>query len=87
MQALTLDPMALKEATGREETVRNGLPRLSFSIALIVFLIFVSNVALGGAGFRPFLSDVGEAITLFVSVFAFVVGILQAEAAEKAARR
>ena len=62
-------------------------PRAAFALALIVFLVFLINVALGGAGFQTFLSDVGEAVTLFVSVFAFVVGILQAEAAERAAGR
>lgn len=62
-------------------------PRAALAISFAVFAVFVFNVALGGAGFQTFLSDVGEAVTLFVSVFAFVVGILQAEAAARAAER
>lgn len=62
-------------------------PRIAFLVALLIFLVFFSNVALGGAGFPTFLSDIGEAVTLFAAVFAFVVGILQAEAAAKAAGR
>lgn len=60
-------------------------PRIAFMIALIIFLVFFSNVAFGGLGNQPFLSDIGGAVTLFASVFAFVVGILQAEAIAKSA--
>ena len=60
--------------------------RAAFTIALLIFLVFFSNVALGGAGFPTFLSDVGGAVTLFAAVFAFVVGILNAEAVRDAKR-
>ena len=55
--------------------------RAALWIAAVVFLIFLSNVALGGARMGTFLGDVGEAVVLFVAVVFFVVGILRAEAA------
>lgn len=61
--------------------------RAALMIALLIFLVFFANVALGGAGFPTFLSDLGGAVTLFAAVSAFVVGILNAEAARNAAER
>lgn len=61
--------------------MRNG-GRAAFVVAAIVFLVFLSNVALGGARIGTFLDDVGEAVVLFVAVCFFVVGILRAEAAD-----
>ena len=63
-----------------------GGGRAALPIALIIFVIFFSNVAIGAAGIQPFLSDIGEAVTMGASVFFFVVGILQVEAAAKSGR-
>lgn len=51
--------------------------------ALILFLIFASNVALGSMSSDPFLSDVGEMLVLSGATVLFVVAILRKEAAEK----
>ncbi len=64
-----------------------GGGRAALPIALIIFVVFFSNVAIGGAGFQPFLGDISEALTLGAAVFFFVIGILQAEAAAKSARQ
>ncbi len=61
--------------------------RASLVAASVVFLIFLSNVALGGAGSTTFLNDVGDALTLFTAVLLFVVAILLAEKSAKPAKR
>lgn len=48
-------------------------------LAALVFIVFLSNVALGAAEMGIFLNDVGEALVLFLAVLCFVVGILRAE--------
>lgn len=49
--------------------------------ALILFLAFFSNVAMGAAGLGVVLDDVAEMLTLFLSSLLFVAGVLQREAA------
>lgn len=61
--------------------MKHNRGRAALWVAAVVFLIFLSNVALGGARMGTFLDDVGEAVVLFVSVVFFVVGILRAEQA------
>ena len=53
--------------------------------ALILFVIFAVNVALGSSGGPAFLNDVGEFLVLSATAILFVVGILQKEAAAKSA--
>jgi len=67
--------------------MRQSQGRAALLIAVAVFLIFLSNVALGSARMGTFLDDVGEAVVLFVAVGFFVVGILRAEAAANAGTR
>lgn len=65
--------------------MKNHAGRAALWVAAIVFLIFLSNVAMGGARLGTFLNDVQEAVVLFVAVVFFVVGILRAEATAKSA--
>ena len=58
--------------------------RAALAASLVVFLLFLANVAFGGAAATTFLGDVGEAVVLFVAVFLFVVAILLAERARDA---
>ena len=60
--------------------IRNG--RVALAGALICFLVYFGNVALGAAGLGVFLADVPEMLALFVSVLLFVTGVLMLEAAE-----
>ena len=53
--------------------------------ALIVFLAFFANVALGAAGLGAPLNDVAEMLTLFLASLLFVAGVLKREAAHKRA--
>ena len=48
-------------------------------LAALFFGVFFFNVVLGAFFKASFLSDVGEALTLFVSVLFFVVAILRSE--------
>ncbi len=52
--------------------------------ALILFIAYFSNVAMGAMGAGAVLGDVGEMLTLLASAVLFVVGVLAREAAEKA---
>lgn len=52
-------------------------------ISLVFFLIYIANVILGATDGSPFVGDVGEMLLLFASSIAFVVAVLQREAAEK----
>ena len=54
-----------------------------FAISTILFLVFVSNVALGAFWSSPFMGDVSEMIVLFLTSVTFVVGILLREARQK----
>ncbi len=53
--------------------------------ALICFLIYFGNVAMGAAGLGAPLGDVAEMLTLFAATIFFVIGILMREAAAKRA--
>ncbi|MDU8911586.1 hypothetical protein [Aestuariicoccus sp. MJ-SS9] len=55
--------------------------------AIIFFVIFAANVALGSATGEPFLSDIGEMLVLMVAAVLFVVAILKKEADHKAAQQ
>ena len=56
-------------------------PALLLSIA--VFAVFIINVALGKAAGAAFLSDIGEAIVLFIASTLFVVATLISESRNK----
>lgn len=51
--------------------------------ALVVFVVYFSNVALGAFAGSAFLGDVGEMLVLFVAAILFVVAILIKEADRK----
>jgi hypothetical protein len=57
--------------------LRSGTAALG--LALIIFVIFFSNVAMGAARQPVFLGDVAEMLTLFAASVSFVVGVLQRE--------
>lgn len=65
--------------------VKNG--GMALAGALICFLVYFANVAIGASGSVPFLGDVPEALTLFAACCLFVAGVLGREAAEKRRRR
>lgn len=48
-----------------------------------LFIVFFFNVLLGASGGTTFLSDVGEALMVFVATCVFVAGILAAESADQ----
>ena len=52
-------------------------------ISAIIFAIYIANVVLGATGGAAFVGDVSEMLLLFASVIAFVIAVLQREAAEK----
>jgi len=54
--------------------------RLALSGALLLFLLFFANVAVGAAGMQVFLGDVTEMLILFASCTLFVIGVLIREA-------
>lgn len=58
--------------------LRTGGPALL--AALICFIVYFSNVAMGAAGAGIFLGDISEMLMLFVSAVLFVIGVLQREA-------
>lgn len=51
--------------------------------AVALFAVFSLNVAIGSAGGKPFLGDVGEMLLLFAVSLSFVAAILKREAAKK----
>lgn len=51
--------------------------------AVIAFMIYFANVALGAFAGAAFLGDVGEMLVLFLASTLFVVAILQKEADRK----
>jgi hypothetical protein len=54
---------------------------LALGLSLLTFAIFFLNVLVGGPlGHKPWMSDVGEMLTLFVAVILFVAGTLSREA-------
>lgn len=56
---------------------------MAFIIALILFLTFTANVAVGAIGDGPIVGNVGELLMLLAASTSFVVGILQQEAQAK----
>ena len=60
---------------------RTGTPSLIG--ALICFLGFFGNVALGAAGLGAVLGDVAEMLMLFAAAVLFVIGVLAREAAAR----
>ncbi|MFP7673410.1 hypothetical protein ACG74X_08645 [Marivita sp. S0852] len=48
--------------------------------ALVVFVVYFANVALGAFANAAILGDVGEMLVLFAASILFVVAILQKEA-------
>ena len=52
-------------------------------ISAVIFLIYIANVVLGATGGTPFAGDVTEMLMLFAAAIAFVIAVLQREAAEK----
>jgi len=65
--------------------LRNGGAALAG--ALVCFIVYFANVAIGASGSVALLGDVPEALTLFAASCLFVVGVLGREAAEKRRRR
>ncbi len=54
---------------------------LALGLSLLVFTIYFINVLIGGPlGQKPWLSDVGEMLTLLLAVVLFVVGTIAREA-------
>jgi len=64
---------------------------LALGLSLLIFMIYFINVLIGGPlGQKPWMSDVGEMLTLFLAVVFFVVGTIAREAqdlAEKSEQR
>lgn len=55
------------------------ITQASLVLSALFFSVFFFNVVLGAFLASAFLSDVGEALTLFVSVLLFVVAMRDAE--------
>ena len=50
---------------------------IALVLSLLIFAIFFLNVLIGGPlGKKPWMSDVGEMLTLFVAVIFFVAGTI-----------
>lgn len=54
-------------------------------IALVLFLIFGTNVVLGSVGGTQFAGDLGELLIVISSVIFFVIAIIQSEEKTKIA--
>ncbi|MGF1619148.1 MAG: hypothetical protein ACFCUR_00885 [Rhodomicrobiaceae bacterium] len=52
---------------------------------LVLVAVFVANIASGKINNELFMSDVGEALTLFAAAILFVIGVVRREDAEKKA--
>ena len=56
------------------------LGNVALGLSLLTFALYFANVLIGGPlGKRPWMSDVGEMLTLFVAVIFFVAGTLARE--------
>lgn len=55
--------------------------------AIVLFGAFTIDVVMGSMGAGNILGDLGEMMVLFAASIAFVVAILQKEAARRAARK
>lgn len=60
---------------------------MAYIIAALLLLAFTANVVIGAVSAAPLVGNVAEMIILFGASIAFCVGILRAEAREKAARK
>ena len=67
----------------KEEREMNRAINLPVVFSAVLFTLFVTNVIIGSLKMTPFLSDVGEALTLFFSCVIFVIGILKLEKSNK----
>jgi hypothetical protein len=56
---------------------------MAFIIALMLFLAFTVNVAIGAISDGPIVGNVGELLMLLAASVSFVVGILQEETKAK----
>ncbi len=54
---------------------------------LVLVAVFSANIASGKLNNELFMSDVGEAMTLFAAAILFVIGVVRREDAEKKADR
>jgi len=54
----------------------------ALAAALILFIVFFGNVALGAAGVGVLFGDVAEMLTLFAACALFVAGVLAREATD-----
>lgn len=54
--------------------------RLALTGALVLFVLFFTNVSMGASGRGVFLGDVAEMLVLFGSSILFVAGVLIREA-------
>ena len=52
-------------------------------LSVVIFAVCIANVFLGATGGSPFVGDVSEMLILFAAVIAFVIAVLQREAAER----
>lgn len=57
------------------------------TLAALLLGIFTADVVVGSMGAGSILGDLGEMLVLFAASIAFVVAILQKEAARKAAQK
>jgi hypothetical protein len=70
-------------AQNRMQAVGNA----ALGLSLLTFALFFLNVLVGGPlHLKPWLSDVGEMLTLFVAVTFFVAGTLAREAQARPGR-
>ena len=63
---------------------------VALGLSLAIFAVFFLNVLIGGPlGKKPWMSDVGEMLTLFAAVVCFVIGTIcrEAQAAQRNAAR
>ena len=64
-------------ASPKVQTIGN----VALGLSLLIFAMFFLNVVIGGPlGRKPWLSDLGEMLTLFAAVTSFVVGTIAREA-------
>ncbi|MDP3033268.1 MAG: hypothetical protein Q8N33_14435 [Rhodocyclaceae bacterium] len=62
-----------------------NLGTVSLVLSALTFLVYFMNVVQGGLlGRKPWMSDLGEMLTLFVAVIFFVLGAVSRESQAKA---
>lgn len=64
-----------------------GHGRLALIGCLVLLAVFGANIASGKINNELFMSDVGEALTLFAASILFVIGVVRREDAEKKAQK